>query len=200
MATRTRIVPANEVPWEDLELVLGKVKCHGHLCFCQRFKIGEAGWRAITDEERAHRLREQTDCGHPGSGSTSGLLAYVEEEPAGWCSVEPRTAFPYIPDARAKLKQRGEVKDDEGVWVVACFVTRTEFRHTGISRALAAAAVEFARAQGAKAVEGYAMITEPGKEITWGELHVGSRSAFVAAGLREIARPTLRRVVMRLDF
>jgi hypothetical protein len=31
-------------------------------------------------------------------------------------------------------------------------------------------------------------------EITWGELHVGSRSIFAAAGFAEVSRPTLRRV------
>jgi hypothetical protein len=44
------------------------------------------------------------------------------------------------------------------------------------------------------------MITKPGEEIAWGELHVGSRSAFAAAGFCEIARVTPRRVVMRFDF
>jgi len=44
------------------------------------------------------------------------------------------------------------------------------------------------------------MITEPGQEITWGELHVGSRSAFVAAGFNQVSRPTKRRVVMRIDL
>ena len=44
------------------------------------------------------------------------------------------------------------------------------------------------------------MITEPGQEIAWGELHVGSRSIFAAAGFTEVSHPTLRRVVMRIDF
>ncbi len=44
------------------------------------------------------------------------------------------------------------------------------------------------------------MITEPGKEITWGELHVGSRSIFAASGFTEVSRPTLRRVATRIDF
>jgi hypothetical protein len=44
------------------------------------------------------------------------------------------------------------------------------------------------------------MITEPGQEIAWGELHVGSRSIFAAAGFTEVSRPTPRRVVMRIDF
>ena len=38
------------------------------------------------------------------------------------------------------------------------------------------------------------------EEITWGELHVGSRSIFEAAGFAEVSHPTLRRVVMRIDF
>jgi len=44
------------------------------------------------------------------------------------------------------------------------------------------------------------MITEPGKEITWGELNVGARQVFEEAGFREVSHPTVRRVVMRLDF
>jgi hypothetical protein len=94
---------------------------------------------------------------------------------------------------------RREDKTDS-VWAVPCFVTRTAFRRRGVSRTLARAAVHFARKRGARALEGYPMITEPGKEITWGELHVGSRSVFADAGFTEVSRPTLRRVVMRIDF
>ena len=83
---------------------------------------------------------------------------------------------------------------------MTCFVTRGGFRRRGISRALARAAVAFARERGACALEGYPMITEPGKEIMPVELHVGSRSIFAAAGFAEVSRPTLRRVVMRIDF
>ncbi|MEU6412688.1 hypothetical protein [Microbispora sp. NPDC046933] len=44
------------------------------------------------------------------------------------------------------------------------------------------------------------MITWPGVEITWGELHVGSRDVFLDAGFTEVSRPTLRRAVVRIDF
>jgi GNAT superfamily N-acetyltransferase len=83
---------------------------------------------------------------------------------------------------------------------VKCFVTRAGFRRQGISYALARAAVDFARERGARALEGYPMVTDPGKDITWGELHVGSRSIFEAAGLEEVSHPTLRRVVMRIEL
>jgi hypothetical protein len=44
------------------------------------------------------------------------------------------------------------------------------------------------------------MITQPGKEITWGELHVGARQVFEDAGFAEVSHPTVRRAVMRIDF
>jgi len=84
---------------------------------------------------------------------------------------------------------------------VTCFVTRTGFRRQGVGRALARAAVDFAREHGARALEGYPMITRPGHVVDLiGELHVGSRSLFAAAGFVEVSQPTVRRVVMRIDF
>jgi hypothetical protein len=44
------------------------------------------------------------------------------------------------------------------------------------------------------------MITQPGQEIMSVELHVGSCSIFAAARFTEVSWPTLRRVVMRVDF
>jgi hypothetical protein len=62
------------------------------------------------------------------------------------------------------------------------------------------AAVDFARERGARALEGYPMTTKSGQNITWGEVHVGSRSNFADAGFTEVSHPTLRRIVMRIDF
>jgi GNAT superfamily N-acetyltransferase len=95
---------------------------------------------------------------------------------------------------------RDEDPNDPCVWAVTCFVVRTGFRRRGISRTLARAAVDFARERGARALEGYAMLTEPGKDVPWGELFHGSRSIFEAAGFAEVGRPTPRRAVMRIDF
>lgn len=54
--------------------------------------------------------------------------------------------------------------------------------------------------RGARALEGYPLLTEPGRDITRGELSVGSRSVFAGAGFEQVSQPTLRRVVMRIDF
>ncbi len=85
------------------------------------------------------------------------------------------------------------------MWAVTCFVTRAGFRRRGVSTRLAAAAVDFARDRGARAIEGYPMIVHRGA-IAWDELLVGTRSIFAAAGFTEVIRPTKRRVVMRIDF
>jgi GNAT superfamily N-acetyltransferase len=197
----TRIIPANEASWEDLRAVFG-TRGDPSRCFCQRFKMqpGES-WASVGPEELAFRLRAQTDCGHPESDATSGLVAYLDGEPVGWCAVEPRTAYPrLLLKTRVPWEGRAEDKTDGSVWAVTCFVTRAGFRRRGISRALARAAVDFAGERGARALEGYPMGEEPGRGFILGELHVGSRTIFADAGYTEVSRPTLRRVVMRIDF
>ena len=92
---------------------------------------------------------------------------------------------------------RAEDKTDDSVWAVTCLLTRGGFRKRGVSRALARAAVDFARERGAHALEGYPITT---KDVILEELGVGTEGVFVAAGFTEVSRPTLRRVVMRIDF
>ncbi|MET4096403.1 GNAT family N-acetyltransferase [Arthrobacter sp. UYCu712] len=108
-------------------------------------------WRSVPVEESAERLRDQTGSGDPGARTTSGLVAYLDGEPAGWCAVEPRTAYARLLRTRVPWTGRTEDKGDYGVWAVTCFVTRSGFRRRGISRALAHAAVDFARSRGAPA-------------------------------------------------
>jgi GNAT superfamily N-acetyltransferase len=190
------IVPANEASWEDLQAIFG-MRGYAAYCHCQRFKVR---WRDVPLPQRIERHRAETHCGTPGAPTTSGLVAYLNGEPVGWCAIEPRTAYPWLPPARIDLKARGEDKDDNSVWAVTCFATRPGFRRQGITRALARATVDFARTRGALAIEAYPMITQPGQEITWGETHVGTRSIFADAGFQEVSHPTPRRVVMRIDF
>ncbi len=192
------VVPANEASWQDLQTVFG-TRGQGSRCLCQRYKLrARESFASSPVEERAHRLRAQTDCGHRESGRTSGLVAYLDGEPVGWCAVEPRTAYPgMLRVSRVPWEGRSEDKTDHTVWAVTCFFIRAGFRKRGVSRALARAAVDFARERGARAVEGYPMTT---KNAISEELHVGTDGVFADAGFTEVSRPTLRRVVMRIDF
>jgi len=192
------VVPANEASWEELQTVFG-TRGQGSRCQCQRYKLrSRESFASSPAEERAFRLRQQTDCGHPESGTTSGLVAYLDNEPVGWCAIEPRTAYPgLLRNNRVPWEGRAEDKADDSVWAVTCFFTRAGFRKRGVSRALARAAVEFAHEHGARAIEVYPIIT---KNVISEELHVGTEDVLADAGFTEVSRPTLRRVVMRIDF
>jgi GNAT superfamily N-acetyltransferase len=196
--TEFTIVPANEASWEDIQAVFG-TRGDPSRCWCQRFKMqpGES-WASVGADELAFRLRQQTDCGHAGSEATSGLVAFLDSAPVGWCAVQPRTEYPrLLRNTRVPWHDRDEDKTDSTVWAVTCFVIRTGFRKRGIASALTAATVDFAKRRGARALEGYPMTTNG---AILGELHVGTPGMFAAAGFTEVSRPTLRRVVMRIDF
>ena len=109
--------------------------------------------------------------------------------PVGWVAVEPRTEYPRLLGLPTVWRGRHEDKQDDGVWSVTCFVVRKGYRKRGISYALAAATVGYARENGARALEGYAMRTQPGKEITWGELHVGAVQVVRRRGLHRSQQP-----------
>ena len=198
-ASAISVVPANQASWDDLQTIFG-TRGVASRCQCQRYKLRpRESFASFPVEERAHRLRQQTDCGHPESDVTSGLAAYLDGEPAGWCAVEPRTAYEgLLRNNRVPWEGRAEDKADDSVWAVTCLFTRAGFRKRGISRALARAAVDFARERGARAVECYPMTTM--KNVIMEELHVGTQGVFADAGFTELGRPTLRRAVMRVDF
>jgi GNAT superfamily N-acetyltransferase len=192
------VVPANEARCEDLRRVFGE-RGAAAWCQCQRYKLRpRESFRSFAVEERMDRLREQTACGHPGSHATSGLVAYLDREPVGWCAVEPRTGYEgMLRNNRVPWEGRAEDKNDDGVWAVTCVFVRVGFRRRGVGRALARAAVDLARMRGARAIEAYPILT---KNVIAKELHVGTPSVFADAGLVEVNRPTVRRIVMRLDF
>ena len=201
VAESVTVLPANEASCEDLQAVFG-TRGTAAICQCQRYKLRpKESFGSTPVQARALRLREQSHCGQPGSGVTSGLVAYLGGEPVGWCAVEPRTSYEGLVRVyRVPWDGRNEDKTDQSVWAVTCLFTRAGFRRQGISYALARAAVDFARERGARALEAYPMLTEPGVEITWGELNMGTRSVFALAGFAEVHRPTLRRAVMRIQF
>jgi len=195
------VVPANEATWDDLQAVFG-TRGTAAVCWCQRYKLApRQAFKSFPREERALRLRFQTNCGDPQAATTSGLVAYLDGEPVGWCAVEPRPSYGGLLRVyRTAWEGRTEDKTDESIWAVTCVLVRAGFRRRGITDDLVRAAVDHARTRGARALEAYPMITRPGQQITWDEIHVGTRRLFASAGFSEVSRPSVRRVVMRIDF
>ena len=128
------------------------------------------------------------------------MVAYVDDQPVGWVAVEPRADYRRLRGSTVPWAGRIEDPQDPDVWAIVCLAVRPGYRGHGLTRPLVRAAVDYARGHGAKAVEGYPMVPRPGQTVSWGEMNVGSRNTFVAAGFREVSRPTTRRVVVRLDL
>lgn len=198
LAAELRVVTANRATAEDLHLIFGE-RGPGATCQCQRYKLRPMeSFASVPVEERQQRLRDQTGCGHSGSRRTSGLVGYLEDEPVGWCAVEPRPAYEGLVRAfRVPWDGRDEDRDEAAVWAVTCLFTRAGYRRRDVSHAMARAAVNFAQDRGALAIEAYPMVS--GATLPE-ELHVGSLATFRDAGMTEVHRPTRRRAVMRADF
>ncbi len=189
-------MPANEASWDDLQAILTGTAGH---CQCERQRLGDHDWWYMPESERGAILRAETNCGDPRATETIGIVAYLDDEPVGWCAVDRRSVYGRLRGSPVPWKERSEDKDDESVWAIPCLVVRRGFRGRGYTYDLVAAAVAHARARGAEAIEGYPMVTG-GAEVTWNEMSVGAVGPFAAAGFVEVSHPTKRRLVMRLEL
>lgn len=191
-----RVVPAGDVPFADVEAVFG-TKGDPARCWCQWFKLPPADWRTASPDDMRDLLHHQLEA----SGTGPGLLAYDDETPVGWCAVEPRPRLPRLQRSRIIAGATPEPDfDDESVWAVSCFVVPREYRMRGVGRALAVAAVDYARANGARVLEGYAVDPAERAKTPAADLYHGTVSMFVDAGFNEVARPRPDRAIMQLQL
>lgn len=125
------------------------------------------------------------------SGEVSGILAYAEGEPVGWCAIAPRESYP--PLERSRTLKR---VDDKPVWSVVCFFVAKPYRGKGVAGRLLRSAVEHAKKNGGKIVEGYP-IDPKTKRIPNPFAYTGLVSAFRKAGFEEVLRRSKTRPIMR---
>jgi hypothetical protein len=184
-------LPANRAAAEEVEAVFATGGAHR--CRCQALKVPGWIWRDTTQDQRDAALLDQTGCGTPGP--TSGLIGYVDGEPAGWVAVENRANYPRIWSRKQPwMRMDADLAD---VWSVTCFVVRTGWRRSGLTYLLAAATVEYGEQVGARVLEGYPIDPPPGRSVIWDEASVGLVQVFLEAGYEVVASPTLRRRVVR---
>ena len=141
--------PVTPERWTDLEGLFGKHGAGGG-CWCMWWRLTRSQFAEQAGEKNRLALKGIVD-----SGEVPGLLAYADGEPVGWCSLEPREAYPSLERSRT-LKR----VDDQPVWSIVCFFVAKPFRGRGLMAPFLAAAVEYAKEQGAKIVEGY-RVEEP---------------------------------------
>ena len=182
------IEPLTADRWDDLAAVFGE-RGEASRCWCMYFRMPRAEWARNGREANREAMRQIVS-----AGREPGLIAYGGDEPVGWVSVAPREEFlPHLERTRVLQPAPGD-----GVWSVLCFVVRPGRRRQGIAGALLAAAVDFARSRGARAVEGHP-IDDSGRTVHPMEAYVGVASMFSRAGFSEIDRRG-KRPVYRLDL
>ncbi len=123
-----------------------------------------------------------------------GLLAYLDREPVGWVSVAAVEEFGRI----ERSPVVGPV-DDRPAWSIVCLYVAHAHRNKGVSRALVAGAVDYARSKGAAIVEAYPIdLSKTTRKIPAAELYVGTADLFRKAGFKVAKRRKDARPVMRL--
>lgn len=160
-------------------------------------------WRV----ERGGKLWEKTK-GAPAkrtfhklvaSGRARGVLAFVEGEPVGWCSLGPRAEFPRLERVRAYRRT-----DSKKVWCINCFFIPRQFRGKGVARALLRGALNVCKRNGAEIVEGYPVTTSrDGKQLaaafSWtGPLKVFEEQGFEVVQATPPTKPLVRRRLAEL--
>jgi GNAT superfamily N-acetyltransferase len=151
-------------------------------CYCQFWRKPGSNWTNTTAAQNRADLR-----------------ALVDGVAVGWVGLGPREDFPRLARSRTLPQLPGEA-----VWVVNCFVVARARRRSGVAGRLLEAAVDYAKAHGAKIVEGYPVNLE-GSRIPSASVYTGTATMFERAGFDVAAESTskvassAKRVVVRRE-
>lgn len=159
--------------FDDFATVVGTQRPGARGCWCMSYRDSR-----VYAPDRPEYMRAEC-ASEPGPG----VLVYVDDVVAGWCSIAPRTSY------RRLANSRTIPVADSDVWVAVCFVVRPGYRRQGLMHHLLAGAVEHAARHGATAVEGYPVETGGTRvDVTSG--YVGTVELFERAGFERTASTT----------
>ena len=167
--------PATAARFDDVATMLGPKSPEASVCWCLSHRLDSKTNRELVGPARGEYVREL--CSREVA---PGVLAYEDDEVAGWAAVAPRSELPF-----SRSRKIPHV-DHLPVWSVWCIRVRPGYRGRGISYALLDGAVTYARSQGAPAVEGYPADNK-GEKVDVTMAYVGTRVGFERAGFTKAA-------------
>lgn len=179
--------PLTPERWSDLEGLFGKDKVCS-VCWCMWWRISAAQWTSQRGKKNKKALKAIV-----GSRKATGILAYSNGQSIGWCSISPREDFHRL--ERSRTLKRIDAKP---VWSVVCFFVAKPFRRQGVSTKLLEAAMNYARRQGAKIIEGYP--SRSNKKQPDPLVYMGLASPFQKLGFVETKTNSKTKTIMRYIF
>ena len=132
-------------------------------CYCGFYDTPGNNWDATAKAGPEHRVARSERI---SNGRAQGLLAYVHDEPVGWCNAQPRANFANMRSYRVAVTD-----PDEPVGSIMCFLVAPDHRGKGVCTTLLNAACDKFHRDGLEVAEGYPT-TSPSKrswEIPWAE-------------------------------
>ncbi|MBU7597650.1 GNAT family N-acetyltransferase [Streptomyces sp. P38-E01] len=179
--------------YDDVRALVGPKSPAANVCWCLSYRLPSK-----LNKELRGPARGEYVAGLCREEPPPGVLAYENGEPVGWAAVAPRANTSF-----ARNRKIPHV-DDVPVWSLWCIRVRPGHRKKGVSHALIAGAVEFARERGAPAVEAYPL-DNLGARVDLTMAYPGLRRNFERAGFVHAADTTSvlaghPRVLMRLDL
>ncbi len=179
--------------FDDVRAVLGPKRPDANVCWCLSYRIPSKVNQELRGPARGEYVAQLCRADPP-----PGVLAYAGDEPVGWAAIAPRAETTF-----ARNRKVPHV-DDLPVWSLWCVRVRPGHRKQGITRALVAGVVDFARDLGAPAVEAYPLDNR-GARVDLTMAYAGLVPWFEAAGFVKVADTSSvlaghPRVVMRSDL
>jgi len=182
-------LPLTRERMPDLDAVFEARGCSvARNCYCMYYRKGSVdfhGYGGKLPAKNRRALAELADADPP-----PGLIGYRDGRPVGWVALGPRTGF-----ARLANSPTMRAVDAAPVWSIVCFVVPSEYRKQGVAHELLAAAIAFARRNGARLLEAYPVDRDDddARDAPW----FGSLSMFAKAGFVEVARHKPARPIVR---
>lgn len=153
-------------------------------CYCMETHRTQSDeeWAARTADENRRDMSAMIS-----AGKVTGLLAYADGKPVGWCNYGETTGLNGV------MRKFGlSPADHEGVGSVACFVIAAPYRGHGVASRLLDSAIERLRQRGIRQVEAYPRRSEDSAHSNYR----GPLSMFLRAGF-EPFRETQRNLIVR---
>jgi GNAT superfamily N-acetyltransferase len=133
--------------WSNFETLFGeRGACRG--CWCMSWRLNHAEFEKQKGAGNKRAMKKLVE-----EKKQIGIIAYLDGEPIGWCSVAPREKFIQLESSRV-LKPI----DDKPVWSITCFFLAKDYRRRGLSVDILKGVIAFCKMRCVKILEAYPII------------------------------------------